>query len=52
MDSLLQQAFLILEQRSVASVDDAQQTYKQCCHELGLSPTPLMFPNTEAEEPP
>lgn len=52
MDSLLQQAFLILEQRSTSSADDAQQTYEQCCHELGLSPTPLMFPNPEAEEPP
>ena len=52
MDSLLRQAFHILEQRSASSVDDAQQTYEQCCHELGLSPTPLIFPNTEAEEPP
>lgn len=52
MTSLLQQAFLVLEQRSAASMDEAQQTYDQCCYELGLTPTPLLLTDTEAEEPP
>lgn len=52
MDSVLQQAFLILEQRTVVSLQFATEVYKQCCSVLELTPTPLQVPDAEPEEPP
>lgn len=49
MESLLAQAFFVLEQRTDASVEKVQKTYEQCCFELGLIPTPVFLPDTEAE---
>jgi len=52
MDSVLQQAFLILEQRTVVSIRVASKIYNQCCSELELTPTLLLLPKTEDEKPP
>ncbi len=52
MESVLQQAFLILEQRSVVSVETAKKIYEQCCSSLNLAPTPLELPESEVENPP
>lgn len=52
MESLLEQAFFVLEQRTDTSVEKVQKTYEQCCFELGLIPTPLFLPDKEDEKPP
>lgn len=52
METILQEAFRILEQQTVVSVQTAQETYLQCCQQLELAVTPLHLPDTEKKEPP
>lgn len=50
MNTILYQAFQILEQRSSASLETAQKIYELCCKALGLIPRPLALPKKELKE--
>ena len=50
MNTILYQAFQILEQRSSASLETAQKIYELCCKALGLIPKPPALPEKESKE--
>lgn len=52
MDSVLRQAFIILEQRYVVSLQTATKVYDRCCSLLEITPTPLQVSEEEPEVPP
>jgi len=52
MNSIIEQAYHILEQKTVLSFHLATQLYERCCILLGLVPTPLFTETEKAEEPP
>ena len=52
MNSVFQQAFFILEQRTVLSLQIATKIYEQCCSVLELTPSPLLISEDETEKPP
>ena len=49
MDTIIQQAYHILEQKAIVNVQLASILYERCCSILRIVPTPLLL--TEPEEP-